>query len=219
MTAETIQVTGIGPAAAAPGDVFGENVAPGAVQLPDSSWLQELLGEETPASPEWPRTIEDVEKALEWAGEAEREIAEVQARLDAHLAAVRQRALTMTDQPNRRLNGLTARVEAWAEAHRSEVVRGKSKTRQLLTGSISFRATPEKVVIKDEAAFLAWAQAERLDLVVAKVVPDKKALNAYFAKSGEIPPGCDVEPASESITVKLSPLPTLNATKATPEIP
>lgn len=218
MTTERFEANGIGPSAAAPGALGENSVAPGAVQVQDSTWLQELLGEETPASPEWPRTIEDVEKALEWAGEAEREIAEVQARLDAHLAAVRARAFAMTEQPNRRLTGLMARVEAWAQSHRGEVVRGKAKTRQLLTGSISFRATPEKIVITDEAAFLAWAQAERLDLLVVKTVPDKKALNASFAKSGELPPGTDLEPAGETITVKLSPLPTLTAPKATPEI-
>lgn len=215
------EVAGNGPATASEqpaGSAEGAEAVP-AVSEGSPDWLSELLGDSAAAGPAWPRTIDDVEKALQWAGEAERELAEVQAMVDAHLEAVKARAAAMTAAPSRRLTGLLERVEAWAVANRGEVVRGKAKSRQLLTGSIGFRAVPEKVLVLDEVAFLAWAQAERLDLVVLKPSIDKKALNAFVTQTGELPPGIDVKPATEAVTVKALSLPTLPAAKASKELP
>jgi hypothetical protein len=35
-----------------------------------------------------------------------------------------------------------------------------------------------------------------------KIEPDMRALNDLFKRTGEIPAGCDVKPAEESITIE-----------------
>lgn len=161
-----------------------------------------------------PTTVRDVEWCLERAGEAEADLAEVQAQLDAAVKALHARAMAITEKANRRALWFRGLVEAWAVANRGEVVRGKAKSRELLGGTIAFRASAEKVVVTDEAAFLAWAQPDHLDLLrFPEPEIDKKKLDALVKGTGEVPPGVDVKPATETVTVKVNPLPMLGAAK------
>lgn len=166
------------------------------------------------SGPWTPTTIRDVEWCLEKAGEAESDLAEVQAQLDAAVKALHSRAMAITEKANRRAIWFRGLVEAWAVANRGEVVRGKAKSRELLGGTIAFRASAEKVVVTDEAAFLAWAQPDHLDLLrFPEPEIDKKKLDLFVKTTGEIPVGVDVKPASETVAVKVNPLPTLGAAK------
>lgn len=199
MTTTTLQETGMGPASdsSEPLAGQGEDFSPAGHVGP---WL--------------PSSIRDVEWCLERVGEAESDMAEVQAQLDAAIKALHARALSITEKANKRALWFRGLVETWAVANRGEVVRGKTKSRELLGGSIAFRATAEKVVVTDAPALLAWAQPDHLDLLrFPEPQIDKKALDALVKGTGELPPGVDVLPATETVTVKTNPLPTLGAAK------
>lgn len=173
-----------------------------------ADWLEELHG--APVEPYWPRTASDVEKALQWMGEAETEITAIQAQEKAAHEAIHARALAITAKATARFNGLRQRIEEWAKANREAVVHGKVKSRDFLAGTVGFRATQEKVVVIDEAAVLAWAQPDHLDLLrFPEPEIDKKKLDKFVLTTGEIPIGAEVKPAGETVTVKATPLPTL----------
>ena len=165
------------------------------------------------AGPWQPTTVRDVEWCLERIGEAETDISEVQAQLDAAVKALTARAMALTDKANRRAFWFRGLVEAWAVTNRDQVVRGKAKSRELLGGAIGFRAKAEQVVVLDEAAVLAWAEPDHADCVRVKTEVNKSALAKYVKTTGVIPPGVDVKPASESLTITVTPLPTIQGSQ------
>jgi phage host-nuclease inhibitor protein Gam len=201
--------SGIGPAPAAPGGPVVEN-APGAVQSQSfEEWLDEIAG--APLAPSWPRTDADVEKALEWRGEAEAEIAAIRERLKAHVEAVTARAEQLIARQERRFYGLTSRLEQFATTHRSEIVRGKVKSKAYLTGSLGFRSTAERLEVVNKGELVAWLETlpPGTSLVRVKVEPEMKALQSHFKATGEIPPGCEHKPAHEKVHVESINLPSL----------
>jgi phage host-nuclease inhibitor protein Gam len=191
-----------------------------AVCLPDSgaSPGDDDLAPEGHHGPWIPQTVRDVEWALARIAEAEAEAFQIRQSAQAALDAIARRRDDLIAKSQRRAGYLTSLVATWAREHRGEVVRGKIKTRDFLSGSVGFRAAREKITITDEATFLTWAQPDHLDLVRAKIAPDKKALDAFVTRTGEIPPGVDVEPASETIVIKAEALPGIDAVKAAKEI-
>jgi phage host-nuclease inhibitor protein Gam len=199
------QAPGIGPVAAE-----GAASCSGAV----SSVQDSDLAPEGHAGPWQPTTIRDVEWALERIGEAEADIGEVQAQLAAAVAALNARAMTITERSNRRALWFRGLVEGWAAQHRDEVVRGKVKSRELLGGTIAFRAKGEKLEVRDRPALVAWLETQdpTLGLARVKLEPEMKAIQEAFRATGVIPPGCEHVPATETITVTAEPLPSLEAT-------
>jgi len=208
MSAENLPAVSIGEPAT--GD--GASLAGASPSESFEAWLAEA----TDGVTHWPRTDADVEKALEWMGEAEEEIEAVEARLKAHIEAVTARAAEITQRQERRLNGLRMRLEQYAVAHRESIVRGKVKSKVYLTGSIGFRATQERLEVTDKKALVAWLETlpPGTSLVRTKVEPELKAIQAHFKATGEIPPGCDVKPAGESIHIEPVTLPSLEAPKS-----
>lgn len=111
----------------------------------------------------------------------------------------------------------------------------KTKTLKLAEGSLSFRVTPPKLVVRDESLALAWATINAPNAIkatmgftdyfayraaaaaIAVAINDagidesavvinpmslaKSVLNERF-KAGEIPDGCDVEPAGEVFSIQ-----------------
>ena len=173
----------------------------------------ESMAPEGHEGPWQPKTLADVEWALERIGEAEDDSDQITRQAEAAFAVIEARLQAIRQKHERKAQWFRSLVEAWAVEHRGEVVRGKAKSRDFLAGSVGFRAKAEAVKVTDEAALLEWAGANHRDLVRMKMEVDKKALASFVKSTGEIPPGVDVEPATETVVVKTSPLPTLAAGK------
>jgi len=175
--------------------------------------------EETlPTHATWiPTTIRDIEYALGVIGAVEAEVAEFTAQAEAARAVIASRESAFLYKAHNRMEYLRVAVLDWAKANRDQVVRGKLKSRELLSGTISFRSTGERVVVTDADALIAWAQEKHLDLLDYKPRIDKKALDAFVLTTGEVPPGVDVTAPIETVTLKTNPLPTLTA--GTKELP
>jgi phage host-nuclease inhibitor protein Gam len=178
----------------------------------------EDLAPEGHAGPWTPATIRDLEWCLERIGEAEAEAAEIDAQANAAIEAIEKRRSEIVGKSTRRADWFRALATTYAQTHRDEIVRGKVKSRELLGGTVGFRASGEKVTVTDPAAVIAWAQEKHLDLLDLKPKIDKRALDRFVLSTGEIPPGVDVVPATETVYVKASPLPTLES-KTTKELP
>jgi phage host-nuclease inhibitor protein Gam len=162
--------------------------------------------------------LSSVEHHLARVGDEEADIARLDAAAAAAITAITKRHEFLVRKTQVRAAYRRTLIEEWVRSHRDEIVKGKRKTRDFLTGSISIRTNPEKVVVNDPEATLAWAQDKHLELVNPKPTLDKKALDKLVLGTGEIPPGVDVNPATETILIKPHPLPTIDAT-TTKEIP
>jgi hypothetical protein len=173
------------------------------------------LAPEGHVGPWMPKTIRDVEWTLARISEAEEDMAEVGAQLDAAITTLKQRGALLTEKAERRAAWFRSLAETWAREHRSEVVRGKAKSREMLSGSIGFRAKAEKLVVVDKEKLAAWLEAQPIEsgLYRVKFEPVMAELQALLKSTGEMPPGTDLEPATETIQIKTIALPALTAGK------
>ena len=101
---------------------------------------------------------------------------------------------------------LTAEVARYSTEHRKELVKGKTKSIDLPAGTVSWRKVGGKLVVTDREALTKWCieAGPEAGLFRVKTEPDMRALQEYFKKFGEIPPGTDAEPETESISIKPS---------------
>lgn len=163
---------------------------------------------------EWaPRTISDVEFALECAAESESEIAALDASLKSAIARLEARADAIRSKARARADYFIARVAEFAQAHRSDILIGKKKSRDLLSGRIGWRKKGGKLTVIDKAALSDWLPTQDASLYRVKVEPEMKALQALAASQGIIPPGCEWEPERDEIYVEANPLPVIDGTQ------
>ena len=101
---------------------------------------------------------------------------------------------------------LTAEMTRYATENRKALIKGKSKTIDLPTGQITWRKAGGKLTVTDKDALAAWAveQGPEAGLFRVKTEPEMRAIQSLFAKTGELPPGTDFEPETESISIKPS---------------
>jgi phage host-nuclease inhibitor protein Gam len=94
-------------------------------------------------------------------------------------------------------------AEEYARAHKKDLV-VKGQTAYLVNGEVSWRKSAEKVEITDASAALAWCQSQPIESGLVRLKPEiaKKELNAHVLTTGEIPPGCELVPPRETITLK-----------------
>lgn len=99
---------------------------------------------------------------------------------------------------------LKAEMERYATEHRKELVKGRSKTIDLPTGSISWRKSGGKLWVENKDALAQWCveQGPDLGLYRVKTEPEMRKVQEQFKKTGEIPPGCAYEAETETITIK-----------------
>lgn len=149
--------------------------------------------------------------ALEWALErlagAQVEVAETEALEDQAVARVHAQTQLATASARHSVEYFTQQILAYVTAHRGELLRDdRKKSRSFPGGTVGFRVKHKggALAVQDEAACLAWAQAQPavLGLVTQKPVLVKTALNKYFADMGEVPPGCDFVPETDEPYVK-----------------
>lgn len=98
-----------------------------------------------------------------------------------------------------------AQVTSYAQAHRKELLgNGDKKSRKLLHGVVSWRTVPEKLKVIDPGATLEWATRQPVEagLIRIREEIEKKALDAHFKKTGELPNGTQLEPAREEFKIE-----------------
>lgn len=151
-----------------------------------------------------PSSIRDLEWALECVAESEEEIAQV----DAQLADVIKRATARADKlkamAQRRAHYFSGRVAEYAEAHRSELLTGTKKSRELIAGRIGWRKKGGRIRVEDKAALAAWLETQPVErgLARVKLEPDMAALQANCKETGEVPPGCTFEEERDEVYVE-----------------
>jgi phage host-nuclease inhibitor protein Gam len=159
---------------------------------------------------------------LNWAlgvlSEVEADIACIKAQVEEARRRIDARAAELTDKAERRGQYLHALVEQYASTHRSDIVRGKKKTLEVLNGSVGFRSKPGKLVVQDKQALESWLLSQDdLTLYRTSIAPEMDLLKRAAREHGVVPPGCEWVPESESIVIKPA-APTLTAAPSAPAL-
>lgn len=159
-------------------------------------------------------TVEDA-RAADWAlerlAEDDAERASLDAQLEDAVARLRARHAGLARRLETRGAFLRHALEQYATRHRDEVVRGKRKSLDLLHGRIGYRAKGEHLKVVDKDVLAAWLaeQDPTSGLYRLEVRPEMRALQARLRETGEIPPGCEYEPAAETFYVEPAEMPTI----------
>ncbi len=166
---------------------------------------QELPDDEIP-EPAWkPSTLAGLDWCLRRLAEIDAEREEAQRIAEVEIAHIRMRLSSIEDKCTRGDAYFRERAAEYVATHRDELLKGgKAKSRKLLHGSVGWRKFGGGLTVFDEAALLTWCQAQPVEAGVLRiketpVIPEVKKL---FKASGEIPPGCDVEPEGEELFLK-----------------
>ena len=108
--------------------------------------------------------------------------------------------------PSLRQLVIVDRTGLWKGKPVKALTKGKSKTIDLPTGQITWRKAGGKLTIIDKDALAAWAveQGPEAGLFRVKTEPEMRAIQALFAKTGELPPGTDFEPETETISAGIT---------------
>lgn len=179
-------------AAAAQGPVEGEALAPAGWQV---------------------RSIADAEWAGEEVGASLEEIRQVDAQLADLIARATARADAIKAKAQKRVAFFTAALTHFAETNKTDLLIGKKRSRELVSVTFAWRKKPAKVVVTDKAQLVEWlSQHGDPALMKVTVTPDIRAIDASILATGVLPPGIDLEPESESLTVTATPLPTISGT-------
>lgn len=150
------------------------------------------------------RSLSELEWALSRLADTEAEAQETDALAEEWRKRLAQRLAEIKRPLDRKAEFWRMHIQAFAEAHRGELLRDKKKkSRTFIAGTVGWRSKPERLVVTDPAALEEWLLKTDAEagLYRVKVEPEKKALSDLFKRTGEIPPGCDIEPASESIHI------------------
>mgnify|MGYP002410008834 FL=1 len=154
--------------------------------------------------------MSDLDWCLERVGELEAEAAEIRRQLARAIETLTNRANAIAASAERGASWFRSLAEGFVLEARSDILTGKKKSRDFLHGRVAFRSHAEKLVVTDKAALVAWLESQPdSTLYRVKVEPEMKALQAKFKATGELPPGCDFEPASETLTITAAPPVTL----------
>lgn len=152
--------------------------------------------------------IQDIE-TLDWAlsrmADLKREIAENESVMEAAIIRLRMRTAKLNERAARGVTFFEGRVREYAEIHRKDLLGGgKKKSRALPHGVVSWRKSGGGFKANDKEALLAWAQKQPVELgfIRFKEEPAWDVIKAHCEKTGEAPPGVDVEPESETFKVE-----------------
>jgi hypothetical protein len=88
-------------------------------------------------------------------------------------------------------------LEAWV----AENLHGR-KTLRLPDGALGYRRRRMTLQIEDKEQLLEWCKSNLPDAVRVKEDVLKTPLNEHLKETGEVPPGCDVEPGGDEFYVR-----------------
>jgi phage host-nuclease inhibitor protein Gam len=146
--------------------------------------------------------------AADWAlrrlAECEEEAAEVDRQAAAAIEAIRARAEELKTRSERGASYFRFQLTLFAETHRADLLTGKKKSRDFVHGRLGFRSSPERLKVADKDALEAWLAVQPVEhgLYRVKLEPEMRVLNDGLKCDGFIPPGCEVEPSRESVTIE-----------------
>lgn len=152
-----------------------------------------------------PRNLTDLDWAIERHGALQRQIDENNAVLAERIAQLKLRNENNNAQAMRGIAFFAAKIREYANAHRDELLGGgRKKTRDLPSGSVGFRKCGGGLKVVDKDAVLKWCQAQPIETGVLRVKeePAVDAIKRHYGNTGEVPPGCDVEPEREEVVIK-----------------
>jgi phage host-nuclease inhibitor protein Gam len=158
------------------------------------------------------RSIADAEWAGEELGASEEEIRQVDAQLADLIARATARADAIKTKAQKRVAFFTAALVEFAETNRADLCIGKKKSRELVSVTFAWRKKAAKVIVTDKPALVEWLEQHGdPTLMRVRVEPDIKAIDAMILATGVLPPGLDLEPESETLTVTATALPQISA--------
>lgn len=122
-------------------------------------------------------------------------------RIEAELATVKDNYQAIVGHLSRRLDNLEKFRGALAEHAVRRLTAGKkAKSVKTFHGLLGLRTNPAKLVVEDEAAAMA-ADPEFVKVEERRTLV-KSALNDHLQNTGELPPGCRLEPAREVLYLR-----------------
>jgi phage host-nuclease inhibitor protein Gam len=162
------------------------------------------IGAET-VDPAW--RIENLQSA-DWAlsrlAECDAEAAAIDDQAEAAIARIRARADALKMKAAKGSSFFRFKLAEFAERERGNLLTGKRKSREFVHGKIGWRSKPERLEVTDKDALTAWlaVQTPERGLYRVEFKPEMRALQELLRTTGEVPPGCEVKPAEESLTVE-----------------
>jgi phage host-nuclease inhibitor protein Gam len=167
------------------------------------SWQDEERGELRTGV--WrPETDDDQEFVLRRLAECEAERDRINAAAAEAMNQIEARRALLTERAQRGIAFFTAAAVEYVERNRSRLLTGKRKSVDFLHGSVRIRSSAERIEVTDKDALVAWLSAQPVEsnLYRTKIEPALKELQERYKKDGLVPPGMDVKPASESVSVE-----------------
>ena len=138
----------------------------------------------------------------------------IHAECDAVEKRIKDQAKVLQAEVDARRKALT---HWWGQQFKGQVdsdladQHGKKKSVNYATGKAGYRKTKEKLVILDGAKFISWAKMQCPDCLEFRVARKTPAVD-HLHETGELPPGCSLDPAEDRFFPAV-------ATDALPEAP
>ena len=150
-------------------------------------------------------TISSADWALERMAECQAEIEDVDRMEREAIERVKARAAKLRARAASDKATWEARIVDWMQRSRSTLLHGTAKSRALVHGRVGWRAQPEKLVVEDAEMLALWLREQPVGspLVRVRVEPVLAELQKHLKATGEIPPGCRVEPERDMPYVKV----------------
>lgn len=146
---------------------------------------------------------------LDWAlsrvADLEQEKSENAAIVQQAIDRLKVRLERLNAQADRGLTFFQSRIQAYAEAHRAELLKGgKAKSRKLPHGTVAWKKVPAKATVADKDALLAWAKEQPVEsgMVRFKEEAAWDRIKEHVETTGEDIPGVELKPEGETFTVK-----------------
>ena len=175
---------------------------------------QDPVEGEALAPPGWSiKNSNDVNFAFRCINENQAEAEDIKAQARAARDAIDAREAELLAKLQPRIAFMTAKLVEYAEANKGSLLIGKKRSHEFLGGTVSWRKKAAKVVVTDKPTLVEWlSQNGDPTLMRVKVEPDLRAIDDMIQKTGVLPPGLDLEPESETLTVTATALPTISGT-------
>ncbi|EIY1731541.1 host-nuclease inhibitor Gam family protein [Salmonella enterica subsp. enterica serovar Newport] len=131
-----------------------------------------------------PQSREQVSIDIKKIGDIQRELTRIEADANDQIAVIMNQNTPKIEALRAELDVLQKGVQTWCEANRSSITKGSSKTANLITGEVSWRAKPDSVSIKGAELVLEALKKLKLDRFIRRkeeinkdaILADKKAV-------------------------------------------
>lgn len=125
-----------------------------------------------------PATREQAEEALQNIGVLQREITKIEAKMNDELTAIKAKHEKQAQPLNADIENYFQGLHIWAEANRTVLLKGHSKTAKLSTGELLWRTTPSSVSLprNQDAVIQALIRGDLGHLIRTKQEVNKEAV-------------------------------------------